>query len=620
MTATYSPEDDKLRLYPIFRLDDETYNRVKSVGFSWAPKQKLFYATWTTAREDLLIELCGEIGDEDTSLVERAEARAERFEAYSEKRTEDAIRAKQAVDALADNIPLGQPILVGHHSEKHARRDAEKIENGMRRAVRLWDTAEYWKDRAAGALHAAKYKELPAVRARRIKKIATDKRKDQRKLEELSQKLQFWSRENITEKDALAFCNCVDHAGVTIDGTEYYSGYDAMQKGVSIEKIREARLPSIRRAIVRYERWVQHYNNRLAYENAMLGESGGLIAERFDLKPGGQVLIGNEFLTVIRVNKSGGVPVSVTTNARYVRVRGIEEIKDYRPPTDDIAEAVKQATKRPPLCNYPGEGFTQITQAEWDKTNKDYKMTRIIKANDQYGEHRVRKMIMPGYELATVFITDAKRKDPPPPNDQAPVVLPREKVIQAPVEHHEAPKSAFDVDAMRETLRDGVKVVNAPQLFPTPSHIAQRMVYLAKIEHNHAVLEPSAGTGNILKAISEHSNCDNVVAVEINQSLATAFDHERYEVVCGDFLEYTGHQFDRIVMNPPFEHGADIKHINHAMTLLKPGGRLVALCADGPRQRKEFTPIAVHWESLPDGSFASQGTGVNVALMVITKG
>jgi hypothetical protein len=40
---------------------------------------------WTPEREDLLIELCGEIADEDTSLVERAEERADRFVDYIEE-------------------------------------------------------------------------------------------------------------------------------------------------------------------------------------------------------------------------------------------------------------------------------------------------------------------------------------------------------------------------------------------------------------------------------------------------------------------------------------------------------------------------------------------------------
>jgi hypothetical protein len=41
-------------------------------------------AAWTPSRADLLLELCGEIGDEDTSLVERAEERADRFDSYSD--------------------------------------------------------------------------------------------------------------------------------------------------------------------------------------------------------------------------------------------------------------------------------------------------------------------------------------------------------------------------------------------------------------------------------------------------------------------------------------------------------------------------------------------------------
>ncbi|HMF62793.1 MAG TPA: DUF3560 domain-containing protein, partial [Edaphobacter sp.] len=74
--------------------------------------------------------MCGEIDDEDTSLVERAEERADRFVDYKHKRISDAERAHEAVSRIADNIPLGQPILVGYHSERHARKDAERIENG----------------------------------------------------------------------------------------------------------------------------------------------------------------------------------------------------------------------------------------------------------------------------------------------------------------------------------------------------------------------------------------------------------------------------------------------------------------------------------------------------------
>ena len=192
-TATYSPEDNKLRLYASSRLDAETYARVKADGFRWAPKQDLFVAPmWTPGREDLLIELADEIDDEDKSLVERQEERAERFEEYSEKRAADAERARKTVDAIADGIPFGQPILVGHHSEKHARRDAEKIRSGMRKAVDMWKTSKYWEYRAAGAIAHAKYKERPDVRARRIKGIEADLRKLEKGRAENAARLALW--------------------------------------------------------------------------------------------------------------------------------------------------------------------------------------------------------------------------------------------------------------------------------------------------------------------------------------------------------------------------------------------------------------------------------------------
>ena len=146
LTATYSPEDNKLRLYATGRLDPATYAQVKVAGFTYAAKQQLFVAPmWTPQREDLLLELCDEIEDEDHSLVERAEERNERFSEYSENRTADAERAHNAVKAIADSIPMGQPILVGHHSERRARRAAQRIDDGMRKAIKMWDTATYWR-------------------------------------------------------------------------------------------------------------------------------------------------------------------------------------------------------------------------------------------------------------------------------------------------------------------------------------------------------------------------------------------------------------------------------------------------------------------------------------------
>lgn len=143
LTATYSPEDNKLRLYSSARFDTETYSRQKAAGFSWAPPPQLFVAPmWTPQRADLLIELCGEIGDENKSLSQRAKERADRFDNYSESRAKDAERARKSADAIVEHIPFGQPILIGHHSKKRARRDAERIGEGMRKSIKMWGYVE----------------------------------------------------------------------------------------------------------------------------------------------------------------------------------------------------------------------------------------------------------------------------------------------------------------------------------------------------------------------------------------------------------------------------------------------------------------------------------------------
>lgn len=114
-SATYSPEDNKLRLYAAHRLDAEDYAKVKAAGFKWAPKQELFVAPkWTPEREDLLLEMCGEIGDEDYSPEERAADRAERFSNYRDKRRAEA-------GGLADRFDAG-PSAFGHQSRDDATR------------------------------------------------------------------------------------------------------------------------------------------------------------------------------------------------------------------------------------------------------------------------------------------------------------------------------------------------------------------------------------------------------------------------------------------------------------------------------------------------------------------
>ena len=650
-TATYSPEDDKLRMTPAGRLPADEYAEIKKAGFQWAPKQGVFYAVWTPDREALMIEWCGEIDDEDTSLIDRAEDRAERFEGYHENRTADAERAHKAVAGICEGIPFGQPILVGHHSEKRARRDAQKIENGMKYAVKMWDTAEYWTRRAAGAIAHAKYKERPDVRARRIKGLESDKRKQQKYLDEAKGMYTAWSFEKLTPEMAVMLSGCSScYISRCFTLTDYprelpasqYEGqmglYSALTGGV-IDHLTAADIAtqSALRTIEHSQVWIDHINNRLKYECAMLAEGGGLVADKFNFEVGGKVRHKWGWSIIERINKKEGRILSLSLIASSWPFKvNTEDVSDYQPPAEGDSEKVKKATALAPMCNYHAEGFATMTQAEFTAQYKDHKGSDTVKATDTEGRHRIRTISgfigrrfggssKSQWDSIPVFISDAKTKLAPAPE----ATEPRPELPEVPrelprVREHVQPAEPTKADELREQLKAGVKVVSAPQLFPTPATLAARMVELAEIEPGMTVLEPSAGTGRIVQAVMNAVDTE-IVAFEINHALCSqltaSFPSYVLQARCKDFLQVEDGrgQWERILMNPPFENAVDIKHIKHAYELLKPGGKMVAICAGGPRQAEQLKPLADTWEVLPAGTFEESGTGVSTVLLTMTK-
>lgn len=64
---------------------------------------------------------------------------------YEKKSDDYYVRASE----MASFIPMGQPILVGHHSEKRDRNYRRKIDNNMRKSVEASKTAQYYANKAA---------------------------------------------------------------------------------------------------------------------------------------------------------------------------------------------------------------------------------------------------------------------------------------------------------------------------------------------------------------------------------------------------------------------------------------------------------------------------------------
>jgi SAM-dependent methyltransferase len=166
--------------------------------------------------------------------------------------------------------------------------------------------------------------------------------------------------------------------------------------------------------------------------------------------------------------------------------------------------------------------------------------------------------------------------------------------------------------------------VSADQFYPTPDDLAERAAYLLNVSSGERFLEPSAGSGALIRGMQRMALAKEICAVEQSQQLADMLPLPATAIHCGDFLQFDPTHlgtFDGVIMNPPFRMGSDITHIRHALRFLRPGGRLVAICANGPRQAAQLRPLTEAnggcWEALPDGTFKQAGTMVRTALLKI---
>lgn len=86
---------------------------------------------------------------EMSTTRERREARATRLEEWAAKRAGQSDGMHEAARAHTAGIPFGQPILIGHHSEKRHRNAIAKGWDAMGRAVENDQKAQGMADRAA---------------------------------------------------------------------------------------------------------------------------------------------------------------------------------------------------------------------------------------------------------------------------------------------------------------------------------------------------------------------------------------------------------------------------------------------------------------------------------------
>jgi len=82
------------------------------------------------------------------NFEERKQNRIDWALSQAAKNVQKSAAAAAHANVLAAAIPPGQPILIGHHSERRHRRDLEKIHNQMQKSVEADKKAAYYQQKA----------------------------------------------------------------------------------------------------------------------------------------------------------------------------------------------------------------------------------------------------------------------------------------------------------------------------------------------------------------------------------------------------------------------------------------------------------------------------------------
>lgn len=130
-----------------------------------------------------------DVSDESRSTAEvvegqreRAGDRAEALHAKAERKQAEGDAAWSEFRRIADGIPMGQPILVGHHSERRHRKDLERQDRALHKTVESHDEARDAERRAQLSERKAAGRESRTTVANRVKKLGAEVAKDLRTL------------------------------------------------------------------------------------------------------------------------------------------------------------------------------------------------------------------------------------------------------------------------------------------------------------------------------------------------------------------------------------------------------------------------------------------------------
>lgn len=163
--------------------------------------------------------------------------------------------------------------------------------------------------------------------------------------------------------------------------------------------------------------------------------------------------------------------------------------------------------------------------------------------------------------------------------------------------------------------------------FPTPPELADELASWLDLGPGMTVLEPQCGSLALAMAAARVVGKENVICYDILPEFVEKAREAGFTAHQADFFTLDPDQHvkvDRVIMNPPFASGSDIKHINHATQFLNKDGLLGAICS--PHYKTASSNLATDFRSLvgsasdmvkdiEHGAFAESGTNVATVML-----
>jgi len=175
---------------------DGSREALRSAGFRWSRSLGVWYLRQSrgfAARRDRIDRLTAVLRDAGFTVTvdietydpartfqARQDASQERSDAHATRAVNEQARYQlrsEAAHAAVAQIPLGQPILVGHHSEARHRRDLARHDRNMGRAIEHADNAKDAARRSDSVRAQAAARQSPVVMGRKIERLTAEQRK-----------------------------------------------------------------------------------------------------------------------------------------------------------------------------------------------------------------------------------------------------------------------------------------------------------------------------------------------------------------------------------------------------------------------------------------------------------